>query len=209
MANFVPRLTTGDVGRGVRPQARVAATEPRDLSSRILQLQRSVGNRGVQPWLDSSTRRPTRRALQRVPADDEEFEPCPSWEWGSSFHFFGSRPGGPYQDQGIAIQYDKIAPLPDPVQAGDPRAQAEAFNTPAMLEQLYHDATVPLGVPESQPQKRRRALWFVCIIEDSASRVGVREARELYKIGCLTVLNCGMDWGRVFAHFSETTASGR
>jgi hypothetical protein len=158
----------------------------------ILALQRTIGNRGVG------------RLLQRQPGTGEEFKPCPSAQWYTEWHFYGVIPGGPYADQGITIAYDKIAPIPDPLKGADAQEQRKVFTTPALLEQLYHDATVPLA---SSPN-RRRALWFVCIIEDVAQEIGFVQARDLHKVGCLTIYNCGVDWNKPFANFSDKTASG-
>ena len=119
--------------------------------------------------------------------------------------FFGSVPGGPYASQGGAIAYDKIAPVPDPTEGADAAEQRTVFTTPALLEQLYHDATVPVG----SSSNRRRALWFIGIVEDTAKEIGFEVAGRLHRIGCLTVYNCGIDWRVPLANFSDQTASGR
>jgi hypothetical protein len=157
----------------------------------ILRLQRRIGNRGVG------------RVLQRQPTD-EEYKPSPTAQWYIPWHFYGTLPGGPYASQGIAIDYDRIAPVPDPTKGADAQEQRRVFNTPALLEQLYHDATVPVG---SSPN-RRRALWFIGIIEAVAKEIGFDQARDMHKLGCLTIFNCGISWNKPLANFSDKTDSG-
>ena len=187
--------------------------KPTRAPTTILGLQRTIGNRRVQRLLRTGHHaragirppHPRGRALQRQRTTGEEFKPCPTAQWYIPWHSFGAIPGGPYATQGISIAYDKIAPVPDPTKGADAQEQRKVFTTPSLLEQLYHDATVPLG---STPN-RHRALWFVCIIEDVAKEIGFEEARDLHKIGCLTIQNCGTSWSKPLANFSDKTASGR
>jgi Domain of unknown function (DUF4157) len=139
--------------------------------------------------------------IQREPADS----PCGPLGFNSPQLYGGAIPGGPFQDQRIAIPYDLIVPLSDPMADFDPAESRNTFNDPARLEQVYHDATQPVAVFAN----RWRAAWWVCsIVEPVARKIGADHAAELYSIGCLTLKNCGVDFNVMLGNFSDRTASG-
>ena len=142
--------------------------------------------------------------LQRKDAGDE-FVPCGpvGWQWT----YLGDIGGGPYLDQGIAIPYDKIVPLPDPEKDFDEAESTKDFQyTLSSGASLFRCSHRPI----SQFIDRYRAVWWLCnVVEPVAREVGFRIAGELHKIGCLTIYNCGVNWDEPFRNFSEQTASGR
>jgi hypothetical protein len=142
--------------------------------------------------------------LQR---DGEKFRPCPPVSpksWDSPQLYNPAADGGPYVDQHIALPYDKIAPLPDPTKGFDAEAVKKTFHTPSHLEQLYYDASNP------QFRGRGRAVWLICnAVEAGARALGIGKAREIHRIGCLTIQNCGVNWDVALSDFSDATASGQ
>ena len=140
-------------------------------------------------------------ALQRDASD----KPCGPVGFGSDWSRWVTIDGGPYADQGIAIAYDKLAPLSDPMADFDRAESIKTFKDASRLEQVYHDATQPLW----KFGDRWRAAWWLCsVVEPVAREIGAKTARGLNSIGCLTVQNCGVNWGTVLGNFSERTASG-
>jgi hypothetical protein len=139
--------------------------------------------------------------LQRDASD----EPCGPIGFGSDWSIWATIADGPYADQGITISYDKIAPLSDPMEDFDRAESVKTFKDASRLEQVYHDATQPIG----KFKDRWRAAWWICtVVEPVAREIGAETARDLHSMGCLTIQNCGVNWGKVLGNFSDRTASG-
>jgi len=139
--------------------------------------------------------------VQREPAET----PCGPVGFNSPRLYADTIPGGPFKDERIAIPYDLIVPLSDPMKDFDPAESRSTFTDPARLEQVYHDATQPVA----QFANRWRAAWWLCtVVEPLARQIGEEHADRLYSIGCLTVKNCSVDFDVMRARFSGRTASG-
>ncbi len=108
-----------------------------------------------------------------------------------------SPPPGDYRDQGIALDYDRLAPLPNPRENVDQEYTRRVYVTPARLEQVYADAT----------DGNLRASWLVCVAEAGIRSAGRTAARELASLKCQTLYNCSYKFEKL--PFSADTASGR
>lgn len=106
-------------------------------------------------------------------------------------------PPGEYEDQGIRLEYDRLAPRPDPRKNVDMGYSREAVEDPRRLEQLYYDATS--GNP--------RAAWFLCQFEVGVRNLGRAAARHLASLQCQTIHRCSVELEKL--PFSQETASGR
>lgn len=110
---------------------------------------------------------------------------------------------GPYLDQGIALPYDKLVPVPDPRKGFDEQEVNRVLKEPRRFEQLYHDATHGHGkaawlVAQFEWQVRNLAKDAVHAVSDPFDRRGL----ENILFGTI-----GFDFGRY--GFSPDTASGR
>jgi hypothetical protein len=136
---------------------------------------------------------------------DASDKPCGPVGFGSAWSQWATIEGGPYANQGIVIPYDKLAPLSDPMADFDRAESVRTFKDPSRLEQVYHDATQPIW---KFPDRWRAAWWLCSVVEPVAREIGAKTARDLNSIGCLTIQNCGVNWGTVLGNFSDRTASG-
>lgn len=136
---------------------------------------------------------------------DASGKPCGPVGFGGDWSRWATIEGGPYASQGIAIDYDKLAPLSDPMADFDRAESIKTFKDAARLEQVYHDATQPIW----KFNDRWRAAWWLCsVVEPVAREIGTKTARDVHSLGCLTIQNCGVNWATVLGNFSDRTASG-
>jgi hypothetical protein len=105
------------------------------------------------------------------------------------------RPSDVYQSHGIRIDYEKLAPRPDPDKA-DIGYIDRVVRNPRMLEQVYFDAT------RGNPQ----ASYSVCHFEVGARHLGREAARYLTGLKCQYIANCNIKFHDL--PIAETTASG-
>ncbi len=113
----------------------------------------------------------------------------PSWDMISP-------PPGSYADRGLALDYSRLAPLPDPKKSQAGADIQATLRRPARFEQMYHDAT----------HGNLQAAWLVCDFERGARDLGQRAARHLASLKCQTYANCTVKFGEL--PFSSETASG-
>jgi hypothetical protein len=146
-------------------------------------------------------RSPAANVIQREPG-----ERCGPYGFDNPHLFGDPMPGGPYVDQKIAIDYEAIAPLSDPMKDFDPAESRAIFTDPRRLEQVYYDASRPIAAFA----KRWRAMWWVCtVVESTVWRHGEDQARMLFQLGCLANPVCGPDLAVPLRSYSSHTASGR
>ena len=105
-------------------------------------------------------------------------------------------PLGQHQNPGIALDYDKLAPRPDPRQGADLSYYQDAYNDPHSVEQLYYDAS----------QGNERARWLICLMETTARFIGRESARYMASLNCQTLTSCRIHFDKL--PFSHYTASG-
>ncbi len=107
------------------------------------------------------------------------------------------RPPGQYSNPGVAVDYDKLVPMPDPFKLKDTDYFHATRKNPARIEQIYYDAS----------RGHVRASWLICYLEGGIGTVGRAAARHLASLECQTIYHCDVDFAKL--PYSDQTESGR
>lgn len=85
-----------------------------------------------------------------------------------------------YEDQGVKLDYDRLAPYERTRLDGDSDYSELVFFHPQLLEQVYYDAA----------EGHEQARFMACFYDMSARRIGRAMVQHLMSLRCVSALNC-------------------